>query len=71
MVLLKDELIRATGLSEKELKAKLLEVAPPLSAQGESCVKSGGVKEGSWAYITLHYAPSDCTIRDRMLKAIK
>lgn len=71
-MLLKDEPIEATGLSETTIKAKLLKDPPELGLiKAKQGVKSGEMEENSWAFITRCYMPSDNTINDRMLKKLK
>ena len=72
MTLLKDELMMATGLSEEQLKVKLLKNPPEDGlAKAEQDVEFGGINRDSWAYITRCYMPSNSTIRDRMLKVVR
>lgn len=72
MGLLKDDLMKITGLSEDKLKGKLLDKAPnTFITQAGHEVDNGAMVKDSWAYITRLYAPSDNTLMDRMLQIIK
>ena len=75
MTLLKDELIDATGLTEGEIKEKLIKEVPEdslnLRKARQAVAEQRAVEENSWGYITMLYAPSDCTLRDRMLVVLQ
>lgn len=74
MVLLKDELINATSLTEEEIKKRLIKAIPedsPELRNAKRVVASNAVNENTWGYITMLYAPSDSTLKDRMLKVLK
>ncbi len=66
MTLLKDELINATGLTEGKIKEKPIKAIPE-----DSVDQQKAVEENSWGYITMLYAPSDGTLRDRMLEVLQ
>ena len=72
MALLKDELMEATGLSEEELKKRLLETAPDWSVRrAERLLGANACEVDSWAYISAcHGTDPPCTLKDRMLAAI-
>lgn len=71
MTLLKDELMEATKLDEATLKQKLIAKAPKPTFVIEGYIEKGKLKPNGWAYITTLYTPSNCDIKDRMLKALK
>ena len=72
MKLLKDELMGATGLSEAQLKQRLLKKASEIGLRkARQDVENNAFVEDSWAFLTTCYTPSDSTLRDRMLKAVK
>ena len=71
-MLLKDELMEATGLNEESLKEKLIASATSEfdKRQADEAVEGNEVRANSWAYITMLYS-SMCNPKDEMLKAIK
>jgi len=74
MTLLKDELINETGLTEEGIKEKLIKAIPedsPELRNAKRAVKANAVKENTWGYITMLYAPSDPTLKERMLKVLR
>ena len=72
MALLKDELMEATGLSEEDLKKRLLKNPPTFGfKKAEADAEQNRLDKDSWAYITTCYTPSDNTLLDRMLAVVK
>ena len=71
--MLKDELMEATGLSEEELKKRLMETAPERSVErAERLLNANACEVDSWAYISAcHGTDPPSTLRDRMLAAIQ
>ena len=74
MPLIKDILIKETGLTEGEIRERLDKNIPldshnrqqaDLAAAGQNAIK-----RDSWAYTCMLYAPSSNTITDRMLAVL-
>lgn len=71
-MLLKDELMKATGLNEDALKEKLITRATSdfNKRKADQAIEDNAVKVNSWAYITMLYS-SVSNLKSEMLEAIK
>jgi len=74
MAPLQEELTKETGLTEEEVKRRLIKAVPkdsPSVVTAQNYLSAGAMKENSWSHITMLYAPSDPTLKDRMLEALR